>query len=38
MITLSLQQRIRSREEDPFSARLVAAMRRQFGGHPVKPA
>ncbi len=38
VITLSLQQRIRSREEDPFSARLVAAMRRQFGGHPVKPA
>jgi 6-phosphogluconate dehydrogenase len=38
VITLSLQQRIRSRDEDPFSARLVAAMRREFGGHSVKPA
>lgn len=36
VITLSLQQRIRSRDEDPFSARLVAAMRHQFGGHEVK--
>lgn len=36
VITLSLQQRIRSREDSPFSARLVAAMRQQFGGHAVK--
>ena len=36
VITLSLQQRIRSRDEDPFSDRLVAAMRHQFGGHAVK--
>jgi len=36
VITLSLQQRIRSRDEDPFSARLVAAMRHEFGGHEVK--
>ena len=36
VITLSLQQRIRSRDEDPFSARLIAAMRHEFGGHAVK--
>ncbi len=33
IITLSLQQRFRSRQEESFSAKLVAAMRNQFGGH-----
>ncbi|MCI4323513.1 MAG: decarboxylating 6-phosphogluconate dehydrogenase [Thermoplasmata archaeon] len=36
IITLALQQRIRSREQDPFSERLLAMMRNKFGGHDVK--
>jgi len=36
VITLSLQQRFRSRQEQPFGARLLAALRNQFGGHAVK--
>lgn len=36
VITLSLQRRLRSRSEAPFSDRLLAAMRNQFGGHAVK--
>jgi len=36
VITLSLQRRLRSREEDPFADKLLAAMRNQFGGHAVK--
>ncbi len=35
-ITLSLQARFRSRQEQPFGARLLAALRHKFGGHPVK--
>lgn len=35
VITQSLQARYRSRQVQPFGARLVAALRRQFGGHPV---
>jgi 6-phosphogluconate dehydrogenase len=35
VITLSLQRRLRSREEDPFADKLLAAMRNQFGGHAV---
>jgi 6-phosphogluconate dehydrogenase len=38
VITLSLQARFRSRQEQPFGGRLLAAMRNQFGGHAVKPA
>ena len=38
VITLALQQRFRSRQEEPFGARLLAALRNQFGGHAVKPA
>lgn len=37
VITESLIRRLRSREEDPFADRLLAAMRRAFGGHSVKP-
>jgi 6-phosphogluconate dehydrogenase len=33
VITLALQRRLRSREEDPFADKLLAAMRNQFGGH-----
>ena len=35
-ITIALQQRLRSREGDPFAEKLLAAMRQQFGGHAVK--
>ena len=36
VITLALQQRLRSRESDPFAERLLAMMRNKFGGHKVK--
>ncbi len=36
VITLALQQRFRSRQDQPFGARLLAALRNQFGGHAVK--
>lgn len=35
VITASLQRRIRSRQTGPFSDKLVAAMRNQFGGHAI---
>jgi len=38
VITLSLQNRFASRVENSFAARLLAAMRQQFGGHAVKKA
>ena len=36
VIALALQARFRSRQDQPFGARLLAAMRNQFGGHAVK--
>lgn len=36
VITLSLLQRFRSRQETSFSAKMIAALRGQFGGHEVK--
>jgi len=36
VITLSLLYRLRSREDNPFAARLLAALRNQFGGHAMK--
>jgi len=36
VITASLQRRLRSREEQPYSDKLLAALRNQFGGHAVK--
>ncbi|MGI0071975.1 MAG: phosphogluconate dehydrogenase (NAD(+)-dependent, decarboxylating) [Thermoplasmata archaeon] len=36
VITLALQQRLRSRESDPFTERLLSLMRNKFGGHAVK--
>ena len=36
VIALSLQARFRSRQEQPFAGRLLAAMRNQFGGHEVR--
>ena len=38
VITLSLQNRFRSRQEQPFGSRMLAALRRQFGGHSVREA
>ena len=38
VIALSLQARFRSRQEQPFGGKLLAAMRNQFGGHSVRPA
>ena len=38
VITLSLQARFRSRQNNSFGARLLAAMRNQFGGHAVRRA
>ena len=35
-ITTALYQRFRSRQEEPFGARLLAALRQQFGGHAVR--
>ncbi len=37
-ITAALYQRFRSRQEEPFGGRLLAALRNQFGGHAVRPA
>lgn len=36
LIALSLQMRFRSRQDNSFGARMLAAMRQQFGGHSVK--
>ena len=35
-ITISLYERFASREDNPFSAKVIAALRNQFGGHAVK--
>lgn len=35
VITLSLMRRFRSRQQDPFTERVLAALRREFGGHTV---
>jgi 6-phosphogluconate dehydrogenase len=36
VITLSLMERFRSRDEESFADRLLAVMRNKFGGHDVK--
>jgi 6-phosphogluconate dehydrogenase len=38
VITLALIQRLRSRDEESYADRLLAALRNQFGGHAVKQA
>lgn len=35
VITMALLRRLRSRSESPFSDRLLAALRNQFGGHAI---
>ncbi|MBV9736888.1 MAG: decarboxylating 6-phosphogluconate dehydrogenase [Candidatus Eremiobacteraeota bacterium] len=37
VITLSLLARFASRQDESFSAKVVAALRNQFGGHAVQP-
>ena len=36
ILTLSLFARFASRQDDSFSAKVIAALRKEFGGHPVK--
>lgn len=38
VITLALQMRFVSRQDESYAAKLLAAMRNQFGGHAVKKA
>lgn len=37
VLTLSLLERFRSRQSESFAAKVIAALRREFGGHAVKP-
>jgi 6-phosphogluconate dehydrogenase len=36
VITMSLLARFRSRQTESFGAKLIAALRREFGGHAVR--
>jgi 6-phosphogluconate dehydrogenase len=36
VITMSLIARFRSRQQESFGAKVIAALRREFGGHAVK--
>jgi 6-phosphogluconate dehydrogenase len=36
VITLSLLTRLRSRQDDSYGAKVLAALRNEFGGHEVK--
>ncbi|HVM43085.1 MAG TPA: decarboxylating 6-phosphogluconate dehydrogenase [Gemmatimonadales bacterium] len=36
VITLSLLERFRSRQPESYAAKVIAALRHEFGGHPVK--
>ena len=38
VITLALQMRFVSRQDESYAAKILAAMRNQFGGHAVKPS
>jgi 6-phosphogluconate dehydrogenase len=38
VITLSLQTRFRSRQSDSYGAKVIAALRNEFGGHAVEKA
>jgi 6-phosphogluconate dehydrogenase len=35
-LAMSLFMRFRSRQDDSFSDKVIAALRNEFGGHPVK--
>lgn len=36
VISIALQARFQSRQQDPFGFKMLAAMRNQFGGHAVR--
>jgi 6-phosphogluconate dehydrogenase len=36
IITLSLQARLRSRQDESYGAKVLAALRNEFGGHAIK--
>ncbi len=38
IINLSLLMRLRSRQQDSYAAKVIAALRNEFGGHPIHPA
>ncbi|HEX8860426.1 MAG TPA: decarboxylating 6-phosphogluconate dehydrogenase [Actinomycetes bacterium] len=38
VINLSLIMRLRSRQPDSYGAKVIAALRNEFGGHPIHPA
>ena len=38
VITQSLLERFHSRESESYAAKVIAALRHEFGGHPVRPA
>src|SRR5665648_552127 len=38
VITMSLLMRLVGRQDESYAAKLLAAMRNQFGGHAVKPS
>jgi 6-phosphogluconate dehydrogenase len=38
VLTLSLLARLVSRQDESFAAKVLAALRNEFGGHAVKPA
>jgi len=38
VINLSLLMRIRSRQQDSYAAKVIAALRNEFGGHPIHPS
>lgn len=38
VLALSLLMRFRSRQDESFGAKVIAALRNEFGGHAVKPA
>jgi 6-phosphogluconate dehydrogenase len=38
VLTESLYTRFRTRQEESFAAKVIAALRQEFGGHPVTPA
>ncbi|HNQ96452.1 MAG TPA: hypothetical protein PKH47_17420, partial [Anaerolineales bacterium] len=36
VLTLALQMRLASRDEENYTARMLSALRNQFGGHAIK--
>ena len=36
VITMALEQRFISRQDESYAAKLLAAMRNEFGGHAIK--